>query len=168
MSGVRRAGAEEILMSCWVMVEAPEMISRWAMRSLVARMVASRSTPPCEKNRLSSAASVQSMIVRGRSENSTGSERVESGSVRWASGMPWRSRMRPEPLGLCSKFFGSGMNHGTTHHASDARRIGVSARPAGRRNFGGSGITQSECVAWCHGFSNADVGTLAGVDGLGD
>jgi hypothetical protein len=76
--------------------------------------------------------------------------------------------MRLEPLALCSKFFGSGMNHGMTHHATDARRIGIRARPAARRNFGGSWVTQSECVASCHGFSNADAGTLAGVDGLGD
>jgi hypothetical protein len=55
-----------------------------------------------------------------------------------------------------------------THHATDARRIGIRARPAARRNFGGSWVTQSECVASCHGFSNADAGTLAGVDGLGD
>jgi hypothetical protein len=46
VSGVRLFAGEEILMSCWVMVDAPETMRRLKKKSRMARAVAKKSTPP--------------------------------------------------------------------------------------------------------------------------
>ncbi len=132
----RFAGGDEILMSCWVMVDAPETTRRFERKSRVARPVARRSTPPCWKNRLSSAASVQAMRSGGRSSAVTGVERDESGRVRWAIGVPWRSTVMGEPAGFSRSPGGMETQKGATNHTAKASRQAAMEYRA-RRRFSG-------------------------------
>ena len=61
---VRSRGAES-LMSCCEMVEAPDFFRQARALVQAARPVASQSTPPCAKKRLSSAASMAWMTFWG-------------------------------------------------------------------------------------------------------